>query len=47
VLREVTNEEFYDTKFMARLKYTMPESDKLQIKHMLATAEAEKTVAKD
>jgi CYTH domain-containing protein len=31
VLREVTNEEFYHTKFMASTNYKMPESDKLDI----------------
>lgn len=40
VMREVTNEEFYHTKFMASISYKMPESDKLDIQHRLAKEQA-------
>lgn len=33
VMREVTNEDVYETNQMAQTNYKMPDSDKLQIKH--------------
>jgi len=47
VLREVTNEEFYETRFMADLNYEMPTSDKMQIKHMIAKDNAKANAAEN
>ena len=42
VLREVTNEEYYQTKVMANVNYKMPDGDKLEIAHKLALQRKDK-----
>ena len=47
VMREVTNEEYYETKVMAQIGYKMPESDKLSINHQLTELRKEKYPDRD